>query len=91
MLRNTKPVAKCDRPKTSTMQNVKEMSPSMLKRETCPSAGVVSWGLYLSPPRLSPNCLQGTKAVSEETSPPRSQMVSVQSPLAPAALALSVL
>lgn len=40
---------------------------------------------YLSPPRLSPNCSQGTKAASEETSPPhKSQMVSAQSPSLPA-------
>lgn len=45
------------------------MSPLRLKRETCPNTGVVSQGPYLSPPRLSPNCSQGTKAASEETSP----------------------
>lgn len=57
-----------------------EMSPLGLKRETCPSAGVVSQGPYLSPPRLSPNCSQGTKAASEETSPPRARWSAFRAP-----------
>lgn len=53
-----------------TKRRGNEMSPSRLKRETCPTAGGVSRGPYLSPPRLTPNCSTGTKAAREET-PPR--------------------
>lgn len=75
-----------------TKQHGTEMSPSRLGGggETCPGprSGVMG-PLLISPPRLSPNCSPGTKAASEETSPPRGQMVSVQGPLTPLDLALS--
>lgn len=41
-----------------------------------------------TPTRLSPDCLPETKTPSEETSPLKGQMVSVQSPLTSLALAL---
>lgn len=72
--------AKSQQPKAFTMHHGTKMSPSRLKRETCPSAGVASRGPYLSPPRLSPNCLLGTKAASEETSPPRARWSAFRTP-----------
>lgn len=51
-------------------------------------ASVVTGTLLISS-QIKSNCLQGTKAASEETSPPKDQMVSVQGPLTPPALALS--
>ncbi|KAK5860118.1 hypothetical protein PBY51_021616 [Eleginops maclovinus] len=64
------------------------MSPSRLKRETCPTQEWCHRALLISS-QINSQLFLGNKGSRGGNQPPKGQMVSVQSPLTPAALVLS--
>lgn len=68
--------------------NLCECRSGVIEALLTPSPPLHTTPLHPTPTRLSPDCLPETKTPSEETSPLKGQMVSVQSPLTSSALAL---